>query len=708
MKNRGLATNPTIRLPILISVCLLHAWCSTTEEPLSNALYTFDLQQIAQENPEYTRFYEDSPFGRSALLCRAEPGATPFSLPRPKEGVPWTEANYLVADVWHTNQHSNIIRFNFFSKHNQDEPRISSKMGILPELKTRLVLPLAYLDGQTFFMARQERRLKGTMPGNRLPLELITRITCSLEPVAEGFSPEMWIANLRLTKYMPAPLPDEKPVVDEFGQWKVRDWPGKTKSLNQLVEQLTHSHEQAQTAAFPDEWSPYGGWKAKRFMATGFFRTQYDGKRWWLVDPGGYAFFSIGLDVVTPKSSGPFEGMQDLHEWMPPKEKKFVRSYSSSRGRAEFSYLTANLIRVFGGQWETRWQEMTKGFMKRWRFNTIGNWSNPDFIQSARMPYLLPLRGFPNTRVLLYRDFPDVFSPEYAEASAEYAKQMAAYRDDPYLIGYFLRNEPLWAFGDNIIASEMLSTDTPSFTRRELIKWLKERYHSDVSALSAAWNHTFDSLEALEITSVLNAAALSDQAEADLREFSGRMVDEYIRRPSEAVRKAAPNHLNLGIRYARISSELCYRGANYFDVFSINSYTAKPNQDAIAEITKRTGKPVMIGEFHHGAIDRGLPSTGIYGVASQKDRGIAYRYYVEQGARIHTLVGIHYFQLNDQPILGRFDGENYNIGLVDICNVPYKGLTEAVRRTNGRIYEVAAGRVEAFSTRAKAIPRIFF
>jgi len=186
------------------------------------------------------------------------------------------------------------------------------------------------------------------------------------------------------------------------------------------------------------------------------------------------------------------------------------------------------------------------------------------------------------------------------------------------------------------------------------------------------------------------------------------MVDEYIKQPSMALKKIDPNHMNLGIRYAWISSDLCYRGGEFFDVFSINSYTDRPDAKTITEIVKRSGKPVMIGEFHHGAIDMGLPSTGIRGVASQIDRGIAYRYYIEQGAVIPGLVGMHFFQLNDQPVLGRFDGENYNIGLVNICNLPYKELVSAAKTTNTKIYDVASGNQKPFDKRARLIPAICF
>lgn len=40
----------------------------------------------------------------------------------------------------------------------------------------------------------------------------------------------------------------------------------------------------------------FGGWRGRRFRATGFFRTEHDGKRWWLVTPEGNAFLSLGIN----------------------------------------------------------------------------------------------------------------------------------------------------------------------------------------------------------------------------------------------------------------------------------------------------------------------------------------------------------------------------------------------------------------------------
>ena len=117
------------------------------------------------------------------------------------------------------------------------------------------------------------------------------------------------------------------------------------------------------------------------------------------------------------------------------------------------------------------------------------------------------------------------------------------------MIGYFLANEPLWAFGDNNIASEMLATSTASATRAALVEWLEKKYHQDIHLLSKAWRKEFPSFDALRSDAILNAEKLSPEAENDLDQFSLLMVDEYLRLPTQALRRLDPHHLNLGIRF---------------------------------------------------------------------------------------------------------------------------------------------------------------
>jgi hypothetical protein len=49
-------------------------------------------------------------------------------------------------------------------------------------------------------------------------------------------------------------------------------------------------------------------------------------------------------------------------------------------------------------------------------------------------------------------------------------------------------------------------------------------------------------------------------------------------------------------------------------------------------------------------------------------------------------VGAHWFQYSDQPVTGRFDGENYQIGFINICDRPYPEMVSATRKIGATLY----------------------
>jgi hypothetical protein len=145
----------------------------------------------------------------------------------------------------------------------------------------------------------------------------------------------------------------------------------------------------------------------------------------------------------------------------------------------------------------------------------------------------------------------------------------------------------------------------------------------------------------------------------------------------------------------------------HFDVFSANCYNERVNP-AFGAISRQLDVPIMVGEYHFGALDAGLPASGIGHVPDQAARGAAFRIYVENAAAEPWCVGVHYFTLYDQSALGRFDGENYNIGFLDTCNRPYPALTQAARTAHERIYQVAIGHAAPFSDAPTYLPKLFY
>ena len=101
------------------------------------------------------------------------------------------------------------------------------------------------------------------------------------------------------------------------------------------------------------------------------------------------------------------------------------------------------------------------------------------------------------------------------------------------------------------------------------------------------------------------------------------------------------------------------------------------------------------GEFHFGTVDRGIAQS-LWQVNSQQERGVAYRYYTEQAYSHPGLIGTAYFQWSDQDLSGRRDGENYNCGLVDVTDRPYKYQVEAMMETAKRLYDIHNGKTSPY------------
>ena len=107
-------------------------------------------------------------------------------------------------------------------------------------------------------------------------------------------------------------------------------------------------------------------------------------------------------------------------------------------------------------------------------------------------------------------------------------------------------------------------------------------------------------------------------------------------------------------------------------------------------------RPLIIGEYHFGTVDRGYAQS-LWQVESQEQRGVAYRYYTEHAYAHPSLIGTGYFQWADQDISGRFDGENYNCGLVDVTDRPYREQVEAMAETAKVLYDIHSGTALPYS-----------
>ena len=616
--------------------------------------------------------------------------------------------------------HTQAFDLCFFAKGQKENERpcFFVKFGALPQIKTEICIDFNWADGKQTFPDHMDGALKFVNLGNRIDQDEIDRVVLTTTPSHHELQIGLYDFRLTDDKEATFPLPDIK-LIDEMGQLKTKDWPQKVPTLDEMKRRLQKNVENATLNYAFDDWNAYGASKSRKLTdGTGFFSKIKKDGRWYLTDPDGYAFFSMGPDVIGIGGECRVDGWEKYMDWLParddPEYSEFFQDQEyppfntgKFRYRTAFSFMGANLQRALGKDWHPKWMKLIGSTLKHNGFNTIANWSDGRLPKATQMPYVSTLHKFPVTSEFIFRDFPDVFSEEYARNAAESAKCLLATKDDPWLIGYFLRNEPLWAFADGlVIADEVLLNPMQSASRMKYIEILKEKY-TTVSALSEAWNHHFHSFDDL-LRPIDRASHFSAAAKADARAFSIMMMEAFTAIPANACRKVDPNHMILGLRWAWITDPDVITGWQHFDVFSINCYEVDPTPFLDQVVSLGVDLPILIGEFQFGALDGGQTATGLESAASQEDRAKSYKYYTEQVAAHTHGVGCHWFQCYDQFALGRVDGENYNIGLLDICSQPAEVLLAGTKDCGSTIYAVSSGERPATKEKGKHIPKIAF
>jgi agarase len=380
------------------------------------------------------------------------------------------------------------------------------------------------------------------------------------------------------------------------------------------------------------DYDAYGGWLKIKGDKTGYFHTQKIEGRWWLITPDGNAFFSKGVDNVSfaPESD---------HSPKAPDD-------------------------------PAAWAKTTSRQLHEWNFNTAGAWSTSQ-LYTTEIVYapVINMAAAVQRDVWLKGGVVDYFSAEFRDAAGRVAERLCApHAKDPWLLAYFTDNELRWGrdwrSGESLIEGYLKMAET-SAGFRKASEFLRSRGHA--------------------------ASELNDD---DKTVFLGIVAAEYGRVTSEAIRRHDPNHLILGCRFAMYPGDVVMQGVGpYFDVISFHSYSSDPPVERLQQITRITGKPVMVTEFSFKAMDSGLPNTkgAARPVATQQDRADGFARYVRALAGLPNCVGFHWFEYRDEPKEGRLlDGENSNYGLVRIDFTPWETLTARMREVNAEMESVHA------------------
>ena len=472
------------------------------------------------------------------------------------------------------------------------------------------------------------------------------------------------------------------PFMDKYGQFKHKEWPGKIHSDKELAQARAKEEKDLATHPGPKGWDKWGGWIAGgQYEATGRFRVEKIDGKWWLIDPDGHLFFSHGIlrispaNAVTPLSA---PGLADRRYWFEdlpgrddPDFGKFyttfdplLGSYYSARNIEDhYDFSSANCLRKYGPDYMDVYGDLCHRRLRSWGMNTMANATEPSIYLKRRTPYCdrleIKSKSMTTKKATLWWNLPDPFDPDFRNEIDRQLLERAEELNDPWCIGYFVDNEHVWGDGTHVTQCALEAPEGAA-CKEALKDFLRTKYGKLVS---------FD--------------ALTDE---DRREFNDIVIEKYYSTIREEFDRLAPGLLYMGCRFGGNPSNprVIEIGSKYCDIISYNIY--RYTLDAL-RLPEGVDKPVMIGEFHFGAVDRGVFHPSQVRAENQKDRGRCYKEYLLSALRHPNVVGTHWHQFSDQATTGRFDGENLQCGFTDVCDTPYPETIEAVREIGYNMYQ---------------------
>jgi hypothetical protein len=380
----------------------------------------------------------------------------------------------------------------------------------------------------------------------------------------------------------------------------------------------------------------------------------------WLTRPDGERFFSLGVCCVNQGFSR-------------------ARLDSMNPGYAAFQhYENSNL-----------WAEATLNRLSSWGFTTVGGWSDYPALRQyddANVSFI-PVLAVGMSCGAPWLDMWDtnLIAQMYQVAR----RQILPLHNDSRVLGYYSDNEMGWW---NVTLFNMTLAQSPaSGQRQRLIKLLRETYHNDWSQLLKDFEpEGVNSFEELDQKGMLYLHP-GGQGIRVCRRFLGMMAVRYYSLVRQIIHTYDSRGLVLGDRYQSFYyPEVARAAAPYVDVVSMNLNAAWNDGtfprfylDTLHALTR---KPIYVSEFYMAAEQNGTgnknDSSSFPVVATQRERAAGFRNTLEALLRTPYVVGADWFQYYDEPTHGRFDGEDYDFGLVDIHDQPYPLLTAAAHSLN--------------------------
>jgi hypothetical protein len=375
----------------------------------------------------------------------------------------------------------------------------------------------------------------------------------------------------------------------------------------------------------------YRGSADKRFEGTGYFRLEHGPDRWWLVDPSGGAFISIGLNHLDETN---LKYDHNINIW---------RSRYGSRERWIEEGVVKDLDRYGFNTigWTQEYVSGDWGVALDWfgdpidLGHSIEKWNAADY-RAAGLPFVLFLRAAEIEDWKGQPAFPDVYSHDFEVYCDYLARSLCVdHAEERNLLGYFLVDIPSW------------------------IQHASGRYFPQLLGLEG-------------------------------KALDGKLYDvasKYYETIVTAIRRYDSNHLILGDRYngnKGIPSAVLRAMKPFVDVFSVQYFSGPTHEDhvtmrdALAGWHEETGKPVINADIGNWVPTKLNPNRSM-GLETQAQR--ASDYIDAMGTLLDEpwFVGWHWCAYVENTARGW--------GIKDPWDEPYTDFVDPVGDFNRAVYE---------------------
>jgi hypothetical protein len=399
-------------------------------------------------------------------------------------------------------------------------------------------------------------------------------------------------------------------------------------------------------------------WLGLLLLASGaegaYFTVAQSQGVWWLVDPQGKKVFSRGVCGVSPGEA--------LDRFDPA-----APAYCALR-----FYPSAD-----------KWRQATQERLRFWGFNTLGAGADPVLTASGALPYTVGL------------SLGAAVGVPYADPSAlaartkirELLAPLLKLNQDQRLIGYYLDSQLGW-WDESVVLHILRQASAKDPLKEALMTLLDRAYGGDLRRFAEDFAVEPEPRAFVELRGALRKAAFRPGRRPQVvEEFLQELAERYYRTMAEEVREADPNHLLLGDRYAGWYSQPVARAAGKFvDVVSTTYDTCAPQGWAspfyFESLARLARKPILVSEIYYAAAENRSGDRNRHGpymtVPTQEERAAGAAGLMTCLAKFPSVIGVHWFQYADQPPAS--DGEDFNMGLVDLKDAPYAALTEALTK----------------------------